>query len=206
MTSGSQPVDSTPQLGRDGLILEGLVTTLNADGSPNISPMGPIVDPEVQRICLRPFQTSVTFQNLRRSGEGVLHVSDDVELIVRAAINKLNELPPTSVAQGVRGVVLADACRWYAFTVESIDDRRDRTEIVAEVVQRGVQRPFFGFNRAKHAVIEAAIVATRVHLLPADEIRDELARLEPLVRKTGSAAEHEAFALVDDYIDAQLNS
>ena len=50
------------------MILEGIVTTINADGTVNISPMGPIVDAALTRLELRPFQTSTTFQNLRRTG------------------------------------------------------------------------------------------------------------------------------------------
>ena len=37
--------------------------------------------------------------------------------------------------------------------------------IVADVVDSGRLRDFFGFNRAKHAVIEAAILATRIDFL-----------------------------------------
>ena len=56
-------------------------------------------------------------------------------------------------AEAIEGVILTDACRWYAFQVESLDDREERTEIAARVVDRGHGRDFFGFNRAKHAVI-----------------------------------------------------
>ncbi len=78
---------------RDGLLLEGVVTTLNGDDSPHIAPMGPIVDERFTRLLLRPFRTSVTYQNLKRTGQGVLHVTDDVELIARAAVGRLEVLP-----------------------------------------------------------------------------------------------------------------
>ena len=51
--------------------------------------------------------------------------------------------------------------------VRSLDDRNEPAEIVCEVVDRGRLRDFFGFNRAKHAVLEAAILATRTEFLPA---------------------------------------
>src|SRR4051812_46562707 len=106
----------------DGTLLEGIVTTLNGDGKPHIAPMGPIVDAGFTRLMLRPFRTSVTFQNLNRTREGVLHVSDDVELFARAAVGQLTELPRLIVARTIDGVILKDACRWYAFRVISIDD------------------------------------------------------------------------------------
>ncbi len=53
--------DQLPQLGDDGRILEGVITTLNEDRSVNISPMGPIVDPQLKTLVLRPFRTSKTY-------------------------------------------------------------------------------------------------------------------------------------------------
>ena len=71
------------------------------------------------------------------------------------------------------GFVLTGACRFYEFEVRSIDESQERTQIRAEVVHRGTLREFFGLNRAKHAVVEAAILATRMHLIPKEEIRAE---------------------------------
>jgi hypothetical protein len=182
------------------MILEGIVTTLNADGSANISPMGPRVDEQFKQLLLRPYQTSTTYANLKRTGEGVFHVTDDVLLLAQAAIDRLDPPPALVRAEAVAGVILTDACRWYAFRVRSIDDRQPRTEIVADVVDRGGGRDFFGFNRAKHAVVEAAILATRIALLPRAEIEAELTRLTVLVEKTGGPREHQAFALLQDYV------
>ena len=50
-------------------------------------------------------------------------------------------------------------------------------------------REFFGFNRAKHAVLEAAILATRVELLPADEILSELHGVDDDCAMGGSGCE-----------------
>lgn len=182
------------------MILEGIVTTLNPEGGLNVAPMGPIVDAGMTRLQLRPFQTSTTYANLNRTREGVFHVVDDVLLLARAAIDALDETPPTFPAEVVAGAVLSDCCRWYEFRVESLDDSRDRTEIAAIVVHAGRRRDFFGFNRARHAVLEAAILATRVHLLPPDDVRRQFADLRVLVDKTAGDAEREAFRLLEDYV------
>lgn len=68
------------------------------------------------------------------------------------------------------------------------------------VVHRGVRREFIGFNRARHAVLEAAIYATRLHLLPRDLVESELARLQVIVDKTAGPAEHEAMSLLADHV------
>lgn len=182
------------------LILEGLVTTRNADGSPQVSPMGPGVSAGFTQLVLRPFRTSRTYENLRRQGEGVFHVTDDVELLAQAAVGRLTEPPRFLPAPGVAGFVLADACRWYAFRVVSRDDQPERTTMDCRVVEQGWIRDFLGFNRAKHAVIEAAILATRVHLLAADELATQWRALAPLVEKTGGPAERRAFALLAQYV------
>ncbi|OYV85082.1 MAG: hypothetical protein B7Z73_14255 [Planctomycetia bacterium 21-64-5] len=184
------------------MILEGIVTTLNADGTVNIAPMGPQVDLERRQIVLRPFQTSTTFQNLNRSGQGVFHVTDDVELLARAAIGRVDPLPELMAAEGVEGFRLADTCRWHAFRVRHGDDQSPRATFVADVVATGHVRDFFGFNRAKHAVVEAAILATRTHLLSSEEIAGEFAKLKILIDKTGGPQEHRAFALLGDYVAA----
>jgi hypothetical protein len=185
-------------------LLEGIVTTLNADGSPHIAPMGPIVDAEFNRLLVRPFRSSVTYQNLKRLRAGVLHVTDDVELLARAAIGQLVDMPRLLPAASIDGVILADACRWYAFRVRSLDDREERTAIVAETMDRGVLREFFGFNRAKHAVVEAAILATRLHILDPQHVLSEFERLAPLVEKTGGRQEHAAFDFLRQHVREKL--
>lgn len=182
------------------LILESLVTTRNPDGTANIAPMGPIVDPEITRLVLRPFKTSTTCRNLARTRCGVCHVTDDVLLMAQAAVNRIAPFPRLLPAEVIAGEVLADACRWFEFRVTSIDDSSERTVMQAEVVHSGRLRDFFGFNRAKHAVLEAAILATRLHLLPRDAVFQRLAALREPVEKTAGAAEMHAFAMLEDYV------
>jgi hypothetical protein len=183
------------------VILEAIVTTMGPDGTLNIAPMGPKVDPTMRRFVLRPFRTSTTYRNLKAQGEGVLHVTDDVLLLARAAIGEVADAP-TRPADVVAGRILLDACRYYEFRVTELDDRDDRTTMVAETVAEGRLRDFFGLNRAKHAVVEAAILATRTALLPLEEILAEFRRLSPLVDKTGGPSERAAFSFLTDHVQA----
>ncbi len=188
------------------MILEGILTTIHATGEINIAPMGPIVDAEMKRLVLRPFQTSKSFANLQATGQGVFHVVDDVELLAHAAVEDLTTRPPMTRATSVDGWILNDACRWYALRVVSLDAHEPRSRIEADVIDSGRQRDFFGFNRAKHAVIETAILATRLGLLNPDEVRRELQRLAPLVDKTGGPQERSAFNFLRDYIHNTLRT
>lgn len=179
------------------MILEALVTTLDPAGAPHLAPMGPRVSADLTRFTLRPFPTSRTYQNLLRHPEGVLHVTDDALLLAKAAVGAVDEMPPTRPAERVRGFVLADCCRYFEFVVRSVDASGERVSLEAEVVRAGGGRDFFGFNRAKHAVVEAAVLATRLHLIPLSEVADEFAKLRVIVGKTGGPAEHAAMDLLE---------
>jgi hypothetical protein len=182
------------------MILEGIVTSLSQHDALNVAPMGPIVDETFATLVLRPFRTSQTNHNLKVRPYGVFHVVDDVLLLARAAIGELAEVPPTFPAERVAGRVLSAACRWYEFEITSCDDSRERTEMEAQVVHCGRLRDFFGFNRAKHAVLEGAILATRLHLVSPAEVRGEFERLRTIVEKTAGPQEREAFALLERHV------
>jgi hypothetical protein len=166
--------------------------------------MGPRVDRQFRRFTLRPFTTSTTYKNLKRTGEGVFHIVDDVDLLARAAVGELPALPPVIPATTVRGAVLADACRWYELRVVNLDDTSERTTIGCNVASGGTLREFFGFCRAKHAVVEAAILATRIGILADDEIKSELDRLSIRVEKTAGIQEREAFTFLLRHIEERL--
>lgn len=182
------------------MILEGIVTSLSATGELNIAPMGPIVDSSMATFRFRPFKSSTTYQNLKQRPNGVFHVTDDVLLIAKSVIDGFDEPPATFPAERIEGRVLEATCRWYEFRIVEVDDTEDRTNMLAEVVHSGRRRDFFGFNRAKHAVIEAAILASRVHLLPPNEILDEFDRLKVIVGKTAGSQETRAFSLLFEYV------
>jgi hypothetical protein len=185
------------------VILEGIATTLDMDGVVNLAPMGPRVDARIKELCFRPFKTSQTYRNLKAQGEGVFHVTDDVLLLARAAVGPVEPPPLLVPATNVRGYILQDACRFYEFRVRRLDDSQERTEIEAVVVASGRLRDFFGFNRAKHAVVEAAILATRIHLLPRSHVLAELEKLAVLVEKTGGKQEREGFEFLKHYVEKQ---
>jgi hypothetical protein len=100
----------------------------------------------------------------------------------------------------ITGQVLTDACRYHEFRVVEIDDRDERTTIVVDTVAQGRLRDFFGFNRAKHAVVEAAIMATRADWLPLDEMLADYRKLAVLVDKTGGPRERAALTLLHRHI------
>ena len=187
------------------MILEGVVTSLDAAEKLNVAPMGPIIEGDFDSFVLRPFQTSTTFRNMIESRCGVFHVVDTIDVLAKAAIGKLLKLPATRPARKIKGRILVDCCRWFEFRITEQDLSSERSLLRAEIVARGESRAFFGFNRARHAVLEAAILATRVHLLSRSEVATQMNIFKSAVEKTGGVAETEALDMLQNYIDRSYN-
>jgi hypothetical protein len=181
------------------VILETIVTSLDPAGGINFAPMGVEWGEEI--IVLKPFLETRTFQNLTATRTAVVNLTDDAMLFAQGAISS-PQFPwiPASV---VNGAVLQAACSWRELEVVTIDATPPRSRIDARVVHRGFTREFMGFNRAKHAVLEAAILATRTHLLPAEQIKEEYARLQIIVDKTAGPREQDAMTLLTQYVQSR---
>ncbi len=183
------------------MILEGLVTTVSAAGTVNVAPMGPHFVANDDKFQLKPFQNSQTYKNLMENPCGVLHVTDDILLMARSAIDQLNELPDMTTAVKINGSIIDSCCRFYEFQAREIPTPESRKAFHCTIVRAGKNNEFYGFNRAKHAVLEATILATRIDFLPIEEIRRQYQQFRTIVEKTGGPNEMEAFSLLNDFID-----
>ncbi|TWU59089.1 hypothetical protein Poly51_18750 [Rubripirellula tenax] len=196
------------------MILESIVTTVDRNGRVNLAPMGPVVDgdlgnpdPADVTFRLRPFVSSQTFKNLFETRVAVIHITDDASLMARAAVGQVADQEVAGLVRQIANTdwwPLIDCHRWFAVRVDSVEHDDLKSVMECRVSDSAVVRPFFGFNRAKHAVLEAAILATRTHLIPEATIREELRRLEPLIDKTAGPAEHDAFDMLRGIIDERL--
>ena len=179
-------------------IVETVTTTINSDRTVNCAAMGVEWDGEI--IVIKPYRGTRTLRNLRATGAAVVNLTDDILLFTQAALDDPH--PLTRPAAAIDGAVLADACSWREVSVEAIEASGPRARVTTRVVGRGTGREFLGFNRARHAVLEASIIASRARRLPADEIHAELARLQVLVDKTAGPREREAMELVRGHVRA----
>jgi hypothetical protein len=182
------------------MIIESIVTTIDPAGRVNCAPMG--VEWGEETIVIKPFVETTTFRNLLAGGCAVVNLTDDVMLFALGATEPAEF--PWAPARRIRGAVLEAACSWRELEVVASDTTPPRSRFEMKVVHREERRPFLGFNRARHAVLEAAILATRTHLIPAEEIQRELSRLQVLVDKTAGPREREAMAHLAGVIGARL--
>ena len=184
------------------MVIETVVTTLDEAGEPNFAAMGVVWGEET--ITIRPFTNTRTHKNLIRTREGVINVTDNVLIFAKSALSQERfECVP---ATHVRGVVLRDTCYWREVSVQEVvaphpeSPGAGRADVVTQVVGEGEVRRFGGLCRAKHAVVEASILASRLRFLPRDEILGELTRLDALVEKTGGRQEREAMEFIRAHI------
>lgn len=176
--------------------IEVIFSTLDEDGQPNFAPMG--VTWGEKELIVRPFRNTDTCRNLVATGCSVANVTDNVLLFAQSALS--DPVFPHFDARQVRSVVLKDVCYWHELIVTEVGGDDRRAEIRCRVVGQGWQRDFLGFSRAKNAVIEAAILATRLHLRDHAEVQDEYRRYQEIVDKIGGDQEREAMRYLRDYV------
>ncbi len=181
------------------MITETIVTTLNEQGEANFAPMGVTIgDGE---ILIRPYKDSATYRNLLATGQAVVNLTDNARLFAEGAVSSPQF--PAFPADTVRGLVLKDACSYYECSVIQADTAHERADFRCQVVKKGFLREFVGFNRAKNAIIEAAILATRVRFLGVEKILQEYLRFSEIVKKTGAEEEVKAMRYLQDYVERQ---
>ena len=181
-------------------LIETVMTTRGRGGGVNCAAMG--VRWGADEVVFWPFDGTRTLRNLRFRGEAVAHLTDDVLLFVQAALGDPH--PTTRPAQSITGAVIESCSAWRELIVTEITaagERLPRSQVTARVVASGSgTQPPMGICRARHAAVEASIVASRLRWLGAERVGAELDRLQVLVDKTAGPREREAMAFVRSYV------
>jgi uncharacterized protein len=178
-------------------LIETVMTTTGSDGVVNCAAMG--VRWSEEELVFWPFDATRTLRNLRFRGEAVVHLTDDVLLFVQAALG--HPQPPMRPAKVIAGSVIEDAYSWREVVVAEITPDPPRSRVRARVVASGTGtgQPL-GLCRARHAAVEASILASRLKWLGADHVSAEIDRLQALVDKTAGPCERAAMDYVRRYV------
>jgi len=179
-------------------IVETIVTTTNAKGEAHIAPLGLIADGG--RWIIAPFRPSRTLENLSEVPYAVASHTDDVRVFAGCVTGRKDW--PTAGADKVPGVRLADAVSHWELAVEELTDDTQRPRFACKLVHAVSHRPWEGFNRAQAAVLECAVLVTRLKMLPPEKIDSELKYLEIAISKTAGPREEEAWSWLVAKIDA----
>jgi hypothetical protein len=140
---------------------------------------------------LAPFRPSTTLDNLRHNGGAVINHTDDVRVFAGCLTGRRDW--PLAPADRIDGRRLAAALSHQELRVERVEEDEQRPRFHCRVVHEAAHGAFTGFNRAQGAVIEAAILVSRLTMLPRDKVEREMAYLEIAVSKTAGPREREAW-------------
>lgn len=171
-------------------IRESIITTLHEDGQIHITPMG--AHETSKGLMLAPFKPSATLNNLLRTGTATINYTDDVRIFAGCITGRRDwPVVPTEMIEGVR----LENCLTHNEVRVKIHEADDiRPKFYCETVFEQTHQPFHGYNRAQSAVIELAILASRLHMLSEQKIQHEIEYLTIGFDKTAGEREQQAWA------------
>jgi hypothetical protein len=179
------------------MIQELIVSTQNREGEVHLAPMGIHVHGE--ELIILPFRPSTTLRNLVVTGDAVLNYCDDVRVFAGCLTGRRNwTLNP---AEKIPGFVLDCALAHTEVELIRIEEDDVRPKLFCQAVHSVNHAPFKGFNRAQYAVLEAAILISRLNMLPMEKIDSEINYLRIGLEKTAGARELEAWGWLMEVIE-----
>ncbi len=184
------------------MIRETIITTCTPAGAVHVAPFGLIEAPG--NWVIAPFRPSVTLDNLLQVPELVANYVDDVRIFAGCLTGRRDW--PCVPADRVRPPRLAAALAHAELRVVAVADDPQRPRLSCRVVHRGQHAPFQGFNRAQAAVVEGAILVSRLFLLPRAEVEQQMAHLAVAVGKTAGPAEQEAWGWLTEAVRAHYGA
>lgn len=179
------------------MIYETIITTVDTAGNPHITPFG--VQKKEGLIVISPFKPSTTLTNILATECAVMNLTDDVRVFAAAIVKaQAQAIVPATIVSGVR---LAETLAHQELRLEQVVEDAERPQLWMRVVHQETHQPFAGFNRAQAAVIELAVLASRLNRLPQDKVLSERAYLQIAIDKTAGERELQAWQWLVEKID-----
>ena len=179
------------------LIFETIVTSLNGDGSVHAAPFG--IRERNGFMLISPFRPSGSLENLMREKHAVINFTDDVRVFAGSLTGRHDW--PVRPAERIKGYVLESALAHRELRLAEVVDDEIRPQLLFEVLHEVNCRPFRGFNRAQASVIEAAVLVSRLSLLPDEKIDAELSYLSIAMEKTAGENEWQAWHWLMEHVE-----
>lgn len=179
-------------------IFETVVTTQSPEGVAHIAPMG--VRYQAGRVVLMPFKPSTTLANIVATRQAVLNLITDTRVFAGCVTGRRQW--PLLAAEKIAGQRLACALHHVELQLDELVDDPQRPVLRLARVHEASHAPFMGLNRAQAAVVEGAVLVSRLHMLAPEKIDAEMAYLQIAIDKTAGAGEHEAWAWLQQAVAA----
>lgn len=171
------------------MIYETIITSVDEQGNAHVTPFG--VRYEQGLVVIAPYKPSTTLNNILATEHAVMNLTDDVRIFAGALTRRQAwTLLPTEKIAGFR---LADTLVHKELKLVKVEQDALRPQLFLEVLHETQHLPFQGFNRAQAAVIELAVLVSRLTRLPMEKIEQELDYLAIAIEKTAGPRELEAW-------------
>ena len=178
-------------------IVETIVTTANDTGEVHIAPLGLIQDGG--HWIIAPFKPSKTLDNLRANPFAAASHTGDVRVFAGCVTGR--KTWPLRPATKIKGGRLAECVSHWELKVDRVIEDELRPRFLCTIAHQENHCAWEGFNRAEAAVLELAVLSTRLHMLAPEKIDAELKYLEIAITKTAGPREHEAWGWLMEKID-----
>lgn len=179
------------------MIYETIVTSVNIQGDVHTTPFG--IRMQDGMVIISPYRPSTTLENILATRHAVLNLTDDVRVFAGALTRR--EVWNFAPAEKIAGVRLAETLVHKELKLVKVEDDEVRPQLFLEVVHEVQHQPFQGFNRAQAAVIELAVLVSRLKRLPMEKINQEMAYLAIAIEKTAGQRELEAWGWLVEAVD-----
>ena len=179
------------------MIHETVVTTVSPEGLVHVAPMGIVSTPRT--ILLKPFRPSTTLDNVLATRAAVVNFTTDVRIFAGCVTGRKEW--PTLPAEVVTGARLVSSLAHAELRLLEQHDDPVRPQLLMQRVHEVRHADFPGFNRAQSAVLEAAVLVSRLGMLEPQKIVREVDYLHIAISKTAGDCERQAWRWLMDAIE-----
>ena len=180
-------------------IFETVVTTCSPEGIVHVAPMG--VRYVGEQVVLKPFRPSNTLDNVLATRSAVLNALTDVRVFAGCVTGRRSwPTLPVDTGSDTAAVRLACAHSHLLLRLADVEEDPQRPTLRLARLREATHSTFRGFNRAQAAVIEGAVLISRLHLLPPDKVDREMAYLQIAIDKTAGEPELEGWAWLQEAV------
>jgi len=182
------------------VIYETVISTVAPDGTPHVAPMGVRYrrGETGSDVILMPFKPSTTLANIVANGHAVLNIITDTRVFAGSVTGRRSW--PLQPAERIAGVRLDCALNHVELKLAELQDDPQRPVLRMARVFEASHAPYIGFNRAQAAVIEGAVLVSRLHMLPAAKVDAEMSYLQIAIDKTAGPEEREAWGWLTEAV------
>ena len=182
------------------MIIETIISTMSKEKKPQTSPFG--IKKKNKLVLISPYLPSTTHTNMLENKFASISYTDNASIFVECIIKNQNFLMKKCTS--IEAYYVKDSLRHDEVKVVNYIKDDERPTFECEIIHSENHGSFLGINRARNALIEACILATRINLLPKKKILSELEYLENAILKTSGKIEQMSWNKLKKFIDKKI--